>query len=98
MISPVHESIGHLATHIKQEMIFDAFLSRPEARHLLINTNARVALPGGLIKQPDAAFQFLDPAARLEPFPRVVFEAAFAQSYESALGTPACGSCAPRAP
>lgn len=92
MISPIHEAVGHLVNLMKEDMIFDRFLCRAEARHLLINTNGSVALPSSVrgskfrvaaMKQPDAAFQFADPAARLEAFPRVVFEAAFSQSYES---------------
>lgn len=92
MITPIHEALGHLVMQMKDNMIFDHFLTRAQARHLLINTNSSVALPSSVrgskfrvaaMKQPDAAFQFADPAARLEAFPRVVFEAAFSQSYES---------------
>lgn len=98
MPSPVHDSGIGFAGDVLQEMREAIFLSRTERRHIFTDAGTDVALPtlsslsragsksgGTAVKQPDAAYYFIDRTSPAESdrCPRVVFEIGFSQSYES---------------
>lgn len=98
MPSPVHEGSVGSSIEMIMDMRDANFLSRTERMFIQVDTGADVALPtlrslsrtnskggGTAVKQPDAAYYFIDHDSPTDSdrCPRVVFEIAFSQSYES---------------
>lgn len=98
MPSPVNEGSVGSSIEMIMDMRDANFLSRAERMFIQVDTGADVALPtlrslsrtnskGGrtAVTQPDAAYYFIDHDSPTDSdrCPRVVFEIAFSQSYES---------------
>lgn len=98
MPTPVHEGSVGASIEMIMDMRDANFLSRTERMSIQLDTGGDVALPtlrsltrtnskggGTAVKQPDAAYYFTDHDSPTDSdrCPRVVFEIAFSQSYES---------------
>lgn len=97
MPTPPHNSIIPTVGKMVRRFLISGFLTSIELEnHVAQDFGTDVILPSMRLhgkkrtakKQPDAAFYYIDrsgPFPKRDPFPRLVFEVAFSQSYDSVI-------------